>query len=163
MSVQRRQGTNNGWSHGAVCPACGTRTLQKARVPYEVTFRDRAYTVPDAEVMQCESCGEIFFAPGQSDALQRAASDRARKEMGLLTGTEIASFRNTLGLTQTRLETALGVPAKTVARWEVGSVLQSRAADRFLRLLIAHSELLTELLRERDNEATAVGAVGDVT
>jgi putative zinc finger/helix-turn-helix YgiT family protein len=127
------------------CPVCTTGVLRTARVPYEVTFRDCAYTVPDAEVTRCDSCGEVFFAPGQSDALQRTASDMARRGMDLLTGTEIARFRSTLRLTQAQLETALGVPAKTVARWEVGSVLQSRAADRFLRLLIAHPELVEEL------------------
>lgn len=40
----------------------------------------------------------------------------------------------------------MGVPPNTVARWEIGCVLQSCAADRFLRVLIAHPALLAELL-----------------
>jgi putative zinc finger/helix-turn-helix YgiT family protein len=104
--------------------------------------------------MRCDSCGEVFFAPGQSDALQRAASDVARAEMGLVTGAEIARFRASRGLTQAQLEAALDVPAKTVARWEIGSVLQSRAADRFLRVLRAHPELVGELLNGSDTDWT---------
>ena len=72
--------------------------------------------------------------------------------MGLLTGGEITDFRKTLGLTQAQLEKTLGVPAKTVARWEIGTVLQSCAADRFVRVLMAHPELVAELLAE-DNRA----------
>ena len=118
----------------------------EACIPYDVTIRDRVYTVLDAEVMQCDSCGDIFFAPGQGDALQRKAADAARPELGLLTGWEIADFRKSLSLTQAELERAMGVPPKTVARWEIGSVLQSRAADRFLKVLITHPALVAELL-----------------
>ena len=125
-----------------------------------MTFRERAYTVPDAEVLRCDSCGEVFFAPGQSDSLQRAASDLARRAMGLVTGAEIAEFRGVLGLTQAEFEAALGVPPKTVARWEIGSVLQSRAADRFLRVLMAHPGLVTELVAQGENAASAAAGRG---
>ena len=135
-----------------LCPICSGGTVVCARVPYEVPFRDRTQVVPDAEVMQCESCKEVFLAPGQSDVLQRRAADAVRVEMGLLTGGEITDFRKTLGLTQAQLEKTLGVPAKTVARWEIGTVLQSCAADRFVRVLMAHPELVAELLAE-DNRA----------
>lgn len=128
------------------CPVCESGMVADARAPYDVTFRDRVYTVPDAEVMQCGSCGEVFLAPGQSDTLQRIAADAVRTEMGLLTGKEMADFRKSHGLTQAELEKVMGVPEKTVARWEVGSVLQSRAADRFLRVLMAHPSLIPELL-----------------
>jgi putative zinc finger/helix-turn-helix YgiT family protein len=130
----------------------------EACIPYDVTIRDRVYAVPDAEVWQCDSCGEIFFAPGQGDALQRKAADAARPELGLLTGKEIADFRKSLGLTQAELERAMGVPEKTVARWEIGSVLQSCAADRFLRVLISHPFLVAELLGEEDRGDESGGA-----
>jgi len=131
------------------CPACGTGTVREARVPYTVKFRGSEYEVEDAEVMLCSDCEEIYFAPGQSDALQRRAADKAREDMGLLTGHEIAAFRRTQGLTQAELEGALGVPPKTVARWEIGTVLQSRCPDTFLRLLMRHSELIDELFGYR--------------
>jgi putative zinc finger/helix-turn-helix YgiT family protein len=127
------------------CPACLKGMVRCVSIPYDVTIRERVHTVPDAEVMQCETCGEIFFAPGQSDALQRKAADAVRPELGLLTGKEMADFRRSLGLTQAQLERTMGVPEKTVARWEVGCVIQSRAADRFLRVLMAHPELVAEL------------------
>jgi putative zinc finger/helix-turn-helix YgiT family protein len=138
------------------CPVCATGTVLCARIPYDVAFRGRDYQVPSAEVMLCDSCAEVFFAPGQSDALQRIASDIARVDMGLVPGAEIVQFRKALGLTQAELEEAIGVPAKTVARWEIGSVLQSRAADRFLRLLMAHPALVAELLEREETRANDV-------
>ena len=132
------------------CPVCLKGTVVDACIPLDVTVRDQVCTVPDAKVMQCDSCGDIFFAPGQSDAVQRKAADAVRPGMGLLTGKEIADFRKGLRLSQAELERAMGVPPKTLARWEIGSVLQSRAADRFLRVLMAHPSLVAELITEDD-------------
>ena len=128
------------------CPYCDTGIMRPAKVPYEMTFRGKSYTIPDADVMACDKCGEFVFAPGQSDALQRRASDLARKDMGLLTGAEIAAFRKQHGLTQSELERVLGAPRKSVARWEIGSVLQSKTVDTFLRLLMTRPDLLYDLL-----------------
>ena len=127
------------------CPACDRGTVRETTTAYGVEFRGKAYVVPDAEVMACSHCEEIFFGPGQSDALQRRASDLAREDMGLLTGAEIAEFRKQHGLTQAQFERVLGAPAKSVARWEIGSVLQSRTVDTFLRVLMNHPALLEEL------------------
>lgn len=127
------------------CPFCDGGTVAKTQAPYRVEFRGKEYLVPDADVMACDHCGEVLFAPGQSDAFQRRAADIAREDMGLVTGAQIAAFRKRNGLTQAALERALGAPPKSVARWEIGSVLQSRTVDTFLRLLMSHPELLKEL------------------
>jgi putative zinc finger/helix-turn-helix YgiT family protein len=132
------------------CPICLRGTVRDACVALDVPIRERVYSVPDADAMRCDACGELFFAPGQGDALQRKAADTARPQLGLLTGKAIADFRTSLGLTQAQLEKAMAVPPKTVARWEIGSVLQSCAADRFLRVLMAHPELVAELLAQGD-------------
>ena len=65
-------------------------------------------------------------------------------------------FRKSLRLTQAQLERAMGIPPKTLARWEIGTVLQSCAADRFLRVLMAHPELVAELLAQDDTRKNAV-------
>lgn len=44
------------------------------------------------------------------------------------------------GLSQTPLEHLLGVGAKTVVRWQKGTVFQSATADRLVRLLRAMPE-----------------------
>lgn len=140
------------------CPICLKGTIREACIPYDVPIRERIYTVPDADVLQCDACGEIFFAPGQGDALQRKAADAARPELGLLTGKEIVDFRKSLRLTQAQLERAMAVPPKTLARWEIGAVLQSCAADRFLRVLMAHPELVAELLAQDEPRKQKVAA-----
>ncbi|MCE5253042.1 MAG: type II toxin-antitoxin system MqsA family antitoxin [Actinomycetia bacterium] len=128
------------------CPICDGGTVRLAKIPYAIEFRGKEYVVPEADVMVCDKCGEVFFAAGQSDALQRRASDMARRDMGLLTGAEISAFRKENGLTQAQFERALGAPPKSLARWEIGTVLQSHTVDTFLRVLMAHPALLAELL-----------------
>ena len=140
------------------CPICLKGTIRDACIPFDIPIRERVYTVPDADVMQCDACGEVFLAPGQGDAVQRKAADAARPELGLLTGKEIVDFRKSLGLSQAELERAMAVPPKTLARWEIGSVLQSCAADRFLRVLMTHPELVAELLAQDEPSKHKVAA-----
>ena len=129
------------------CPMCESGIVRPAKTPYKVQFRNRQITIPDADVMACGSCGEVFFASGQSDALQRRAADALRAEMGLLSGARMAAFRKEHGLTQAQFERALGAPPKSIARWEISCVFQSGTVDTFLRVLIAHPALLEELMQ----------------
>jgi transcriptional regulator with XRE-family HTH domain len=64
-----------------------------------------------------------------------------REGSGLLSSADIRSVRLDLGLTQAGLASLLGVGDKTVTRWETGTVIQSRMADHFIRLLAAHPEI----------------------
>jgi HTH-type transcriptional regulator / antitoxin MqsA len=76
------------------------------------------------------------------EQLQKAAVDQVRDAQGLLRPDEIRALRAALGgISQTRLEHLLGVGAKTVVRWEKGTVFQSATADRLMRLLRAMPEL----------------------
>jgi len=56
-------------------------------------------------------------------------------------------FRESKGWSQHELERLLGTGAKTVVRWEKGTVCQSRAADRLLRLLMARVDNVDMLAR----------------
>jgi hypothetical protein len=88
-----------------------------------------------------------------------------RVHEGLLSPAQITAIRETLGLSQADLEKALGIGPKTVVRWEKGTVRQSRAADRLLRILAAHPEhvretatyLTTPNAPVADTQATVVG------
>ena len=66
---------------------------------------------------------------------QRRAAEVYRDQNGFLQPDEISGLRRRWGITQVQLEDALGVGRKTVARWEAGRVLQSRALDNLLRAI----------------------------
>ncbi len=95
--------------------------------------------------MRCSACGEAWYTHEQAMASSRARAAVLRKHAGLLTPDDIRALRDRFGLSQAQLETVLGTGPKTVVRWEKGTVCQSRAADRLLRLLAATPENLRTL------------------
>lgn len=85
--------------------------------------------------MRCTSCGSEFYLPGQMAAEQTLATSKIREESALLDSQEIIAIRESYGLTQAAFEKLLGVGAKTVVRWERGTVFQNRATDALLRVI----------------------------
>jgi len=131
--------------HRSRCETCGENSVIVTRDPLAVEFRDGSYTVMGFEYERCEACGERFFRAGQADAIQSAAAAVARTAQGLLTPEEIRALRKDLGLTQLALERFLGVGAKTVTRWEKGTVFQGHTADKLMRLIWQDPTLVAKL------------------
>jgi HTH-type transcriptional regulator/antitoxin MqsA len=97
------------------------------------------------QLYRCAVCGEEEYGFEQAVAAERRASELYREQNGFLQPDEIAALRRRWGLSQARLEDALGVGRKTVARWEAGRVLQSRALDNLLRAIDRFPAVLTFL------------------
>lgn len=129
-----------------VCPLCGgvavlveaPNTLRMGDRP--VTFMDRYY--------RCDRCDEGFFNGEMMDDSQRRASAVIRAEDGLLAPDEIVELRRKYGLTQAQLERLIGAGAKTVVRWERGTVAQNKTADTLLRVLRDHPEVVADLAKQ---------------
>lgn len=128
-----------------LCLVCGARAVLLTHDPVSVVFRDGTYDVDGFEYERCSACGEEYYRAGQVDAIHARAAEQARAERGLLTPDEIRRLRFDLDLTQTVLDGALGASLGTVGRWERGSVVQPAVADRLMRLLWAHPELVVEV------------------
>lgn len=124
------------------CPICGQCAVISTSDPCTVEFRESSYAVTGFTYDVCTGCGEEFFAPGQVDAIHSAAVAMAREAQGLLTPDQIRQLRTDLSLRQKDLEEILGVGPKSVTRWEKGTVFQSAVADRFMRKLWQHPEIL---------------------
>lgn len=133
------------------CPLC-SGGISRFRGKTAVTLGTRTVTVSD-EYDRCDACGEGFYAPGQMDRLQQRAAAAIRTEDGLLTPAEIRAIRQELGLSQSGLEQLLGVGAKTVVRWERGTVVPNRATDNLLRIIQAVPGV-PEFLRSRSAVTT---------
>ncbi|GAV31941.1 MAG: type II toxin-antitoxin system MqsA family antitoxin [Coriobacteriia bacterium] len=126
------------------CAECGGEVVLST-APIEIEVRGELVRVPGIEHAVCASCGEEYLSLDAAELLQKEAVRRVRTTRGLLTPEEIRSLRHSLALSQADLEKLLGVGPKTVVRWEKGTVFQSATADRLMRLIAAHPELVAEL------------------
>jgi len=135
-----------GWpkADGSQCPACGRRAIIVTCDPIDQTVVGREYRVEGFTYNRCAACGEAYYAAGQIDDILRAANAAARLDLGRLSGDDVATIRRGLGLTQAQLGARLGVSTGLVTRWERGTVLPGAMADRYLRDLAAHPELVGE-------------------
>lgn len=117
----------------------------------ELVEREREFpihgtTVPvREEVYRCAVCGEEEYSYEQAVAAERRAGEIYREQAGFLQPDEITAMRRRWGVTQAQLETALGLGRKTVARWEAGRVLQTRALDNLLRAIDRFPDVLAYL------------------
>ncbi len=127
------------------CLLCGKKAARWSDAPLTLEVGGRPRTVEGFTYEHCDACGEDTLAAGQMDDVARAAVAAARAELGRLSSAEIHELRHDLGLTQAELEDQLGVSTGMVGRWERGTVLQGATADRLMRVLWAHPELLPEL------------------
>lgn len=120
-------------THAEECHVCGG-AAHIVSDPVEMHIGSRSTKVAAAR-MRCAKCGEEFFLPGQMELAQKAASSQLRSELGLLGPEDIRLLRLQYDLTQVDLERLLGVGAKTVVRWERGTVFQNQATDALLRVI----------------------------
>ena len=127
------------------CLLCGKKAAGWSDEPLTFEVHGRSYAAEGFTHEHCDACGEDTVDADQMDAVQRVVISAARADLGRLSSDEIHELRHDLGLTQAELEAQLGVGAGTVGRWERGTVLQGATADRLMRLLRAHPELLPEL------------------
>ncbi len=98
--------------------------------------------------------------PAQMRAAQLALVAELRRQDDLLAPEAIRSIRLKFGLTQSALETVLGVAPKTVVRWERGTVCQSRGVDQLLRLAGDVPGALAYLARRAGVELQQSSATG---
>jgi putative zinc finger/helix-turn-helix YgiT family protein len=120
---------------------CGG-TFHAAKQSRTVSLSGKPYSV-EQDLFICSNCGEVRQTLTQLGNARRAAAAESRNALGLLAPDQIRSIReNRLHVTQSQLENALGLGAKTVVRWETGKVIQPKATDNLLRILDRDPSLL---------------------
>jgi putative zinc finger/helix-turn-helix YgiT family protein len=125
------------------CAICGGK-LNNVKEQKSARYRGEIVSV-QREIMRCDTCGEVYLSPQQSDAHVRAVKNEVRRKEGLLSPERIKAIRNKLNLSQVELENVLGTGAKVVVRWENGKVIQNSGQDNILRLLEREPSLLDDL------------------
>ncbi len=117
------------------CPACDSEHTRLVTAQREVQADDGATLPYVDELTECDECGERFYTHDQSLASSRARAAALRAHAHLLTPDEIRGIRERFDLSQAAVEDLFALGAKTLVRWERGTVCQSRAADLLLRVL----------------------------
>lgn len=130
------------------CPECGKKEVRPATVAHTSQIRHdgRVYAIeiPRLRVPRCDACGELVF---DNDADEQIAL-ALRQHLGLLSGEQIRTNREALGLSQRNLAEHLGVAVETISRWETGALTQTRAMDRYLRVYFGVPAARAALLEE---------------
>ena len=117
------------------CPFCGAEAVRVTTATHTTNADDGARLTYRERLSRCARCGAEFFTHEQSLAASRSRASVLRTHEGLLAPEKIRSIRVRYGLSQAELERLLGLGAKTVVRWERGTVRQSHAADLLLRIV----------------------------
>lgn len=122
--------------------------------PRTSKWGDRPVTYVD-RFCRCTRCGETFYDRGMLGESFRRMAAVIRAEDGLLAPDEIVELRRKYGLTQAQLERLIGAGAKTVVRWERGTVAQNKTADTLLRVLRDHPEVVADLAKQQGRTPAA--------
>nr|DAZ19057.1 MAG TPA: putative zinc finger/helix-turn-helix protein, YgiT family [Caudoviricetes sp.] len=137
-----------------LCMECG-HELERACGPMTETYKGREYTVDGIERDVCPVCGEYEISASESNKLDQALAEAYRRDEGLLTPSEIKALRKDLELNQKEFEALIGVSTPTCSRWETGSMMQSRTADKLMRVFIDHPEYALDALQPGRMVATS--------
>lgn len=117
------------------CSSCGKGTLEARVIRDEFEYGpegDRITIVADrVPVLECPACKETFYGPDAAQARHQAIC----RTLGLLTPEQIKGVRENLGKKQAEFAELTGIGVATLSRWEQGRLIQTRALDRYLRLL----------------------------
>lgn len=114
----------------------------------------------------CINCGEVAFSPDIDEASLKQFYREYRKRSGLLQPEEIREIRRMYDLSQEAFARVLGLGAKTIARYENGS-LQDEAQNNLIFLMQDRRNMkkLLELHPERlsEHERSAIAIQMDYT
>lgn len=80
---------------------------------------------------RCKACDFDFL----DEEGQRLKHEALCRHFGLLTPREIVSIRHWHGMTRATFAELTGFGTASLGRWETGTLLQTQANDRYLRLL----------------------------
>ena len=120
----------------AASPACPQCEGAVETIPHQHTFRygsgnsaaDIKVTLP---VRRCAIC-EFEFLDEEGHRLKH---DAVCRHLGVLTPREILRIRERHGLSRAAFARVTKLGEASLQRWETGTVIQTQANDRYLRLL----------------------------
>jgi HTH-type transcriptional regulator/antitoxin MqsA len=117
-----------------LCPQCEKGHLLPSKWADDFQHNGKTVRVVDLECYICDRCGADPVFTDQIRRNQLKISDAKRKLDGLLTGDEVRSVREHLGLSQQQSAVLFGGGVNAFSKYERGDVMQSVAMDRLLKV-----------------------------
>jgi putative zinc finger/helix-turn-helix YgiT family protein len=130
----RNQDKREQQAHQALCPECGSATLETVHV--EETFdhggrKKPIHLTASLPIKHCQACDFSFEDWETEEARHRAAC----AQVGVQAPDEIRSIRKASGLSQREFARLTRLGGATLNRWERGHLIQNGAYDDYLYLL----------------------------
>jgi len=133
------------------CAVCNSSNLASKAIDKVFTYEGLEAIVPGYQVVECIDCGEQFTDPSSDKVAEPFIRDLHRRAENLLTSDQIKLIREACGFTQEDLSRLLGGGLKALARYENGSVTQSRSMDNLLRILWDHPDVIPSLYHYQEH------------
>lgn len=131
---------------GDKCPVCGLGALRKKSVEEVFDYKGKTLKIKGYVIYECPVCEEsIVDRKTLKDTKYQLIKFR-RKVDNLLTPNEIREIRTLFGYTQEKFGAILGGGKKAFARYENGTITQSRAMDNQLKMLKSNPEILAAIV-----------------
>ena len=127
------------------CPICEEGLIHEKKVDRKFDYHGEQFIIKNYVILCCDSCHEEFVAEKHEKKFSPIICDEQRKIDGLLTSDEIKAIRRMFKLSQAEISNLLGGGSKSFARYENGTVKQSRAMDTLLRLLADRPSLINQI------------------
>lgn len=115
------------------CPICGEGQLHPQYTVQTIEYKGKTGHIP-VSLSVCDVC-EVEQADVSALRTNKRAVLAFKKQVeGLLTGAEVRSLRERLGLNQTQAAQVFGGGPVAFSKYENDDVMQSEAMDKLLRL-----------------------------
>lgn len=128
------------FTEGQKCPSCNDGLLSKIYVNRHVEYKGQSKDFPGYEFF-CSHCAETFLTPELEAEYDDKLVSFFRDVDGLLQPSQVKAIRKFYKKTQREFALVLGVGEKNFARYENGTVAQSRAMDLLLRIMQKYPEV----------------------
>lgn len=119
--------------HPTMCDLCGEGTLEQKQGVNKVTYKSIIRDLT-TDYCECDTCGVEITLPQHTRDNKRRMVAFKKEVDGLLTGKEVRSIREHLGLKQSEAAQIFGGGSVAFSKYEADDVTQSEAMDKLLRV-----------------------------
>ncbi len=139
------------------CSICGSTDVENVEVTEILNYKGQTKAFQNYKVFRCRACEEEFVNEAYLNSISGEIRDFHREVDGLLVSNEIKRIRTAYGFSQEAFGEILGGGKKAFARYENGSVTQSKPMDNLLRIIDENSDAISLLSRSQKSKSIHFG------
>lgn len=127
------------------CKICKSENIRQFEEAENISYKGKTLPI-SMKYSVCNDCEREFISKQQILKNDSRVRDAKKRIDGLLTSTEIADARKSLGLTQEQASLVFGGGKNAFSKYERAKVSQSVAMDKLIRICLQHQSIFNELL-----------------